>query len=217
METVEFSKAIEILVELILHEYRARSFITAFAYVHALAKLAAVVNETASKYVDDAIIREICDGPHRLQRQLTDPKAEVTPELFIAGIRKALIESPEKSARPSFEEMIMRMWGIQRRKGADYGSDEDPLANLKASEEWGTPGWENTFSRINDKRARIISFIKRRSLVNESAFDSFRDFAVYSVHMWRLFCEWLDTQPVSNDVEVEVGESIEVYSELDQE
>lgn len=212
MEPVAFTKALEIIAKLVCAEYEARRYNAAYALLHALGKLASEVGGKASDWVSDEIMRAIAEGPRKLQQQLDDPASKVTPELFIAGLRRALLEPQPRTARPSFEEMIMKMWAMQRKKGADYGSDEDPLANLKASEAWGLPGWQNTLSRLDDKRFRIISFILKRRLLNESAYDAFRDFAVYSVHMWRLFCEWLASQEqCKNEVDVEFEEPKEVY------
>jgi hypothetical protein len=235
-ELMKYTKALQIVADLILIEYNKCRYNEAFALVHALAKLASKVGQKPSDFIDVEIIKAIDEGPCRLQQQLADPASEVTPELFVAGIKQALLEPHTHNDRPSFEIMLMKMWDVQRKKGADYGSDEDPLANLKASEAWGLPGWQNALSRLDDKRFRLISFILKQRLVNESAYDAFRDFAVYSVRMWRLFCEWLAQQRQSTKIRMEFDippkvlvldgadesklkceDSDEVYSELDSE
>jgi hypothetical protein len=188
--TIQFEDALSIVGRLVLEAYKAEHMVAAFALLNALTKLGEQVHRTTSEYIPKDVILAIVRGNGKLDRDLADPASEVTPKLFIAGIRQALLGPRVEGARPSFEEMLMKMWAMQRKKGADYGSAEDPLANLKASEAYGIPGWMNTFGRLDDKRFRIISFITKKRLLNESAYDAFRDFAVYAVHMWRLFVEW---------------------------
>ncbi len=91
--------------------------------------------------------------------------------------------------RPTFEEVCDELTRLQEAKGADYGSDVDPLHNLKASEMFGTPAWLATIIRANDKVNRIATFARRGSLVNESVEDSLRDLAVYAIHALRLYRE----------------------------
>lgn len=66
-------------------------------------------------------------------------------------------------------------------KASDYGADEDPLANLRASEDFGIPAWLGSAIRMNDKMRRIMSFAKRGELKNESLIDSFNDLAAYAI------------------------------------
>lgn len=124
-----------------------------------------------------------------LRFKIADAKVDPTPALFIASIKRHVAKVYE--GRPSFEALIYEMWCMQRKKGADYGSKKDPLANIKSSEVWGVPAWLNALLRIDDKRFRLISFTRRGDLVNESPADAFIDYAVYAVHAVRLFREWL--------------------------
>lgn len=66
------------------------------------------------------------------------------------------------------------------RKQADYGTDTDPFANVRTTEEWGVPAWVGAMVRLNDKVQRLKSLIKNGKLHNESAEDSLRDIAVYA-------------------------------------
>lgn len=65
------------------------------------------------------------------------------------------------------------------KKGQDYGSDADPFANVRASEDFGIPGWIGCVMRANDKMRRLQSFARKGTLANESALDSITDNVVY--------------------------------------
>jgi len=67
------------------------------------------------------------------------------------------------------------------KKQADYGSDDDPFANIRASERFGIPGWLGAIIRANDKVSRIQTFARKGELANESVEDSLLDLAVYAV------------------------------------
>ena len=191
MDPIEFKHALARLAELSQKAYDTRQYSKAFTLLEALEDLCKKINGNLTEYIPADYIEAIIRKPRELMKALIDPRSEVTPELFVEGIKEALISNRDYGDRPSFESIIMQMWGMQRRKGADYGSGEDPLANLKGAESWGIPAWLSTLLRIDDKRMRLISFVKRGDLINEGPKDAFIDYAVYSVHAIRLFMEWL--------------------------
>lgn len=90
-----------------------------------------------------------------------------------------MAERHPNSAR--FHELVEEIAALHDRKQADYGSDSDPFANVRASNEWGVPAWVGAMMRLNDKVVRLKSFAKKGSLANESAADSMRDIAVYAL------------------------------------
>lgn len=77
--------------------------------------------------------------------------------------------------------MLREMGELHDRKQADYGREHDPFANVRASLDFGVPGWIGCMVRANDKMRRIQTFAQRGSLANESVEDSLLDLAVYSV------------------------------------
>ena len=79
-----------------------------------------------------------------------------------------------------FKLILQRISDTHDKKQADYGTDEDPFANISASIDLGIEPWVGTILRINYKMARIKSFIKKGSLKNESIKDSLIDICVYS-------------------------------------
>lgn len=90
---------------------------------------------------------------------------------------------------PRFKKILKDMWDLHVKKSADYGADEDPLANLRACEEMAIPAWKGVVVRIGDKIHRIRQFCRKNSLKNESLQDSLMDLAAYSILALILFEE----------------------------
>lgn len=88
-----------------------------------------------------------------------------------------------------FHAMLRELGELHDKKQADYGSDEDPFANIRASEEWGVAGWAGALMRANDKMHRLQRFVAKGELANESALDSMRDIAVYAMIAAILYTE----------------------------
>jgi hypothetical protein len=80
-----------------------------------------------------------------------------------------------------FHQLLDEIGELHDRKQADYGTPEDPFANVRATEKWGMPAWVGAMMRANDKVHRLQSLIKNGSLQNEPVEDSLRDIAVYSL------------------------------------
>jgi len=78
-----------------------------------------------------------------------------------------------------YHRFLKELGELHDRKQQDYGSDNDPFANVRASEKWGIPPWVGALMRAGDKMARLQNFARKRQLANESAQDSMRDIAVY--------------------------------------
>lgn len=80
-----------------------------------------------------------------------------------------------------FHEILKELGDLHDKKQADYGRDNDPFANVRASTEWGLEPWVGAMVRLNDKVRRLQALVRNGALVNESAEDSLRDIAVYAV------------------------------------
>lgn len=90
-----------------------------------------------------------------------------------------MLERHPNSAR--FHALLQEAGETHDRKQADYGRGDDPFANVRASEEWGIPGWQGAMIRLNDKVRRLQTLATKGALANESALDSFMDIAVYAL------------------------------------
>jgi len=82
---------------------------------------------------------------------------------------------------PRLHELLVEIGELHDRKQEDYGTDEDPFANVRQSEQWGIPAWVGAMVRLNDKVKRLQNFAKKGTLANESAEDSMMDIAVYAI------------------------------------
>jgi hypothetical protein len=89
------------------------------------------------------------------------------------------MERHPNSAR--FHQLLKELGDLHDKKQGDYGRGNDPLANIRSSEEWGVSSWIGALIRLNDKVRRLQSFAQKGTLANESAEDSMRDIAVYSI------------------------------------
>jgi len=86
-------------------------------------------------------------------------------------------------------ELLDELRQLHLSKSADYGSGEDPLANLRACEKLGIEPWIGVMIRAEDKMARVRSLIRNGSLKNESIEDNLADLAAYSLLALRLYRE----------------------------
>lgn len=83
---------------------------------------------------------------------------------------------------PKFYALLDVMADLHSRKNHDYSGD-DPLSNLRASEEIGIPAWKGILVRLMDKWGRLRQFAKTKTLKvkDESVIDTLMDNAVYSL------------------------------------
>ncbi len=82
---------------------------------------------------------------------------------------------------PRFHALLKEIADLHDKKQLDYGTNADPLNNIRGSKEWGVPPWVGALIRGNDKMKRLQKFAKDGKLANESARDSFMDLAVYAL------------------------------------
>ena len=91
-----------------------------------------------------------------------------------------------------FHEELEKLGKLHDRKQQDYGTDTDPFANVRASEDFGVAAWMGCLIRMNDKVQRLKTFCKTGELSNEGVEDSLQDLAVYSLIALCLFKEKKD-------------------------
>lgn len=81
----------------------------------------------------------------------------------------------------SFTQVLDEIKALHDKKQADYGTEDDQFANIRASELFGFPAWVGAVMRAQDKIHRIQTFSRKGRLVNETVEDSLLDLAVYAV------------------------------------
>lgn len=104
-------------------------------------------------------------------------------------------EAVSHATTTRFHEILAELGALHNLKSQDYGTGTDPLANVRASQEWGIPAWIGAMVRLNDKVRRLQSMVRNGRLANESAEDSFRDIAVYAILAFILWEEARDAAP----------------------
>lgn len=92
-------------------------------------------------------------------------------------------------SNPGFLAILDEVRALHDKKSLDYGTDEDPLHNIRASEKFAIPAWVGAVLRQNDKMVRIQSFVKKGKLANESIEDSLIDNIVYGILALQLYRE----------------------------
>lgn len=138
-----------------------------------------------------ALIRDYIAGKYTLQQmetmgfRLTDyGDLRYDPRLAKKPLSK---DRPKGDDR--YKIILDMLWEMHCKKGKDYGSDDDFLANLRASEQLGIPAWVGALVRANDKMIRLSNAAKGQELANESVEDSLMDLASYAILSLILFQE----------------------------
>lgn len=90
---------------------------------------------------------------------------------------------------PEYLKLLDELRELHASKSADYGSGEDPLANLRATAELGVPPWLGCMVRVRDKFSRVCSLVRNGRLRNEPIEDNLKDMAVYCLLALKLYRE----------------------------
>ncbi len=120
--------------------------------------------------------------------------------LSLNEVLERLPDPPPEMADPgynplSFGDVLNLVNRLHEQKQADYGRPTDPFANVRASEDFGIPGWVGALVRANDKMRRLQKAAQGGELANERVFDSLLDLATYALIAGVLFsedAEWMD-------------------------
>lgn len=122
---------------------------------------AAVERRLFSNQVDE---HPVLADPHDESEDEPDPLHELHPS----------------SSR--FLALLEEMARLHRSKSADYGSEEDPLANIRQGADFvDIEPWRGCMVRIADKVQRLRTYCKTGTLVHEGVTDTLLDLAAYSL------------------------------------
>lgn len=102
----------------------------------------------------------------------------VCPE--VRAIREA-VQTNQHSGSARFHAILAELGALHDKKQQDYGTTNDPFANVRGSEEWGVEPWVGALIRATDKMRRLQKFARVGKLANEAVEDSFRDLSVYAI------------------------------------
>ncbi len=97
-------------------------------------------------------------------------------------------EQPTTSQR--FLDLLDEMRRLHESKSQDYGSETDPLANIRQGAEFvGIEPWRGCMVRIADKVQRLRTYCRTGRLVHEGVRDTLLDLSAYSLLAIVLFDE----------------------------
>jgi hypothetical protein len=89
-----------------------------------------------------------------------------------------------------FLELLEEVRQLHLSKSQDYGSESDPLANIRQGAEFvGIEPWRGCMVRIADKVQRLRTFCRTGRLVHEGVRDTLLDLSAYSLLAIVLFDE----------------------------
>jgi hypothetical protein len=91
-----------------------------------------------------------------------------------------------------FNKVIRDLLAIHETKSHDYGATDDPYGNFRPAIQYGVEPWIGCLIRMGDKTARIQSFLKKGTLLNESVEDALWDQANYAIIA---LCLYLESKP----------------------
>jgi len=87
-------------------------------------------------------------------------------------------EQPSTSQR--FLDLLDEMRRLHESKSQDYGSETDPLANIRQGAEFvGIEPWRGCMVRIADKVQRLRTYCRTGRLVHEGVRDTLLDLSAY--------------------------------------
>jgi hypothetical protein len=89
-----------------------------------------------------------------------------------------------------FLELLEELRSLHLSKSQDYGSESDPLANIRQGAEFvGIEAWRGCMVRVADKVQRLKTYCRTGRLVHEGVRDTLLDLAAYSLLAIVLFDE----------------------------
>ena len=102
-----------------------------------------------------------------------------------------VLSQPTTSQR--FLDLLDEMRRLHESKSQDYGSETDPLANIRQGADFvGIEPWRGCMVRIADKVQRLKTFCRTGRLVHEGVRDTLLDLSAYSLLAIVLFDEGND-------------------------
>lgn len=106
------------------------------------------------------------------------------------------------SGDPRFHKLLKEIGDLHDKKQEDYGTDDDPFANVRQVEQIGIEPWKGSVVRMGDKWKRIQKFTRQGNLANESFEDSLMDMAVYALITVILYREAPEPEPEGSNITV---------------
>lgn len=129
------------------------------------------------------------DEANAVLRSAVQTRLDATPpdDPKMVGYRQRVDLHPSSTA---FVRLLAEMQRLHESKSADYGSEEDPLANVRSGADFvNIEPWRGCMVRIADKVQRLRTYCRTGRLVHEGVRDTLLDLAAYSLLAIVLFDE----------------------------
>ena len=98
--------------------------------------------------------------------------------------------NPTHPTSQAFVQLLEEMRRLHESKSADYGSADDPLANIRQGADFvNIEAWRGCMVRIADKIQRLRTYCRTGRLVHEGVRDTLLDLSAYSLLAIVLFDE----------------------------
>ena len=148
-------------------------------------------NEAMRAAVRERLKSTPADDPKMVGYKLDQGDAE--PESCCEGQRfrgDALLADRKHPSSVAFLDLLQEMRRLHESKSADYGSEDDPLANIRQGADFvNIEAWRGCMVRIADKVQRLRTYCRTGRLVHEGVRDTLLDLSAYSLLAIVLFDE----------------------------
>jgi hypothetical protein len=139
-----------------------------------------------TQHVDEPYIEHLLHEHHLHRAGLTQDELDEALER-LAGDG---ITHEQRPGSLPFLELLEEVRQLHLSKSQDYGSESDPLANIRQGAEFvGIEPWRGCMVRVADKVQRLKTYCKTGRLVHEGVRDTLLDLAAYSLLAIVLFDE----------------------------
>jgi hypothetical protein len=145
-----------------------------------------VTEAEETQHVDEPYIEHLLHEHHLHRAGLTQDELDEALER-LAGDG---ITHEQRPGSLPFLELLEEVRQLHLSKSQDYGSESDPLANIRQGAEFvGIEAWRGCMVRVADKVQRLKTFCRTGRLVHEGVRDTLLDLSAYSLLAIVLFDE----------------------------
>ena len=139
-----------------------------------------------TQHVDEPYIEHLLHEHHLDRAGLTQDELDEALER-LAGDG---ITHEQRPGSLPFLELLDELRQLHLSKSQDYGSESDPLANIRQGAEFvGIEPWRACLVRVADKVQRLKTYCRTGRLVHEGVRDTLLDLSAYSLLAIVLFDE----------------------------
>jgi len=139
-----------------------------------------------TQHVDQPFIEQPLHEHHLHLAGLTQDELDEALE----RLRGDGIAHEQRPGSLPFLELLEEVRQLHLSKSQDYGSESDPLANIRQGAEFvGIEPWRGCLVRVADKVQRLKTYCRTGRLVHEGVRDTLLDLSAYSLLAIVLFDE----------------------------